>query len=94
MIQLRQILLVAVLLFAQLVAGAHAIEHVAGNELGLPATHVCELCLAAHDLGEGLQGHAVLPPVALVKPPLESTSVIGRSVFPPPLARQGAPPNF
>lgn len=94
MIKLRQILLVAALLFAQLVAGAHAVEHVAGNEQGLPATHVCELCLAAHDLGAGLPVHAVLPPAVEAKPPLESISVIGRSAFPPPLARQGAPPRF
>jgi hypothetical protein len=93
LIKLRQILLVAALLFAQLVAGAHAVEHVAGKEKGLP-THVCELCLAAHDLGEGLPGHAMLPVVAQAHPPMESTSVDGRSVFPAPQARQGAPPRF
>ena len=93
MIKLRQILLVAALLFAQLVAGAHAVEHVVGKEKGLP-THVCELCLAAHDLGSGLPGNAVLPAVAALKSPQESTSVDGRSGFPAPQARQGAPPRF
>ncbi len=93
MIKLRQILLVAVLLFAQLVAGVHAVEHVAGKEGGLP-THTCELCLAAHDLGAGLQGYATLPVVAQARPPLESIPVDGRSAFPAPQARQGAPPIF
>ncbi len=93
MIKLRQILLVAALLFAQLVAGVHAVEHVAGKEKGLP-THVCELCLAAHDLGAGLPAHAALPPVERAKLPLENTLASGRSAFPPPLARQGAPPRF
>lgn len=93
MIKLRQIFLVAALLFAQLVAGGHAVEHVAGKEGGLP-THVCELCLAAHDLGAGLPGYATQPVVVQAHPLLESISVDGRSAFPPPQARQGAPPGF
>jgi hypothetical protein len=59
---LRHLLLVAVLLFAQLAAGAHAVEHAAGNDDGLP-THVCQLCLAAQDLGAALPSLAALPPV-------------------------------
>jgi hypothetical protein len=93
LIKLRQILLVAALLFAQLLAGVHAVEHVAGKEGGLP-THICELCLAAHDLGAGLPGYATLPVAAQAHPPLESISVDGRSAFPVPQARQGAPPRF
>lgn len=93
MIKLRQILLVAALLFAQLVAGAHAVEHVAGKEGGLP-THICELCLAAHDLGAGLPGQATLPVVVQAHPLMECALADGRSAFPTPQARQGAPPRF
>ncbi|WP_265945873.1 hypothetical protein [Dechloromonas sp. A34] len=57
---LRQFLLVAVLLFAQLAAGAHAVEHTAGKDGVLP-THACELCLATHNLGSALPSLAALP---------------------------------
>ncbi len=93
MIKLRQILLVAALLFAQLVAGVHAVEHVAGKEGGLP-THKCELCLVAQDLGAGLPSIATLPVVAQAHSLLESIPVDGRSAFPAPQVRQGAPPSF
>jgi hypothetical protein len=88
---LRHLLLVVVLVFAQLAAGAHAVEHAAGKEGALPA-HACELCLAAHDLGSALPGVAALPPlVALVLVP-EALSFSARSYLPATRARQRAPP--
>ena len=88
---LRHLLLVAVLLFAQLAAGVHAVGHAADNERGLP-THTCELCLAAHDLGSALP--SVATPPAVVAPQLlpESLDSIGRTVFPAPVTSQRAPP--
>jgi hypothetical protein len=90
---LRHLLLVAVLFFAQLAAGAHAVEHATDNDDGLP-THVCQLCLAAHDLGAALPSLAALPPVAALALVPEVLAVDGRSTMPPPAARQGAPPRF
>jgi len=89
---LRHLLLVAVLLFAQLAAGAHAVEHAAGNEGVLP-THVCELCLAAHDLGSALPSVLALPPLLAAHDRPVALPLGGRSALPPPLARQGAPPQ-
>ena len=93
MLQLRHLLLVAVLFFAQLAAGAHAVEHAAGNEDGLP-THACQLCLAAHDLGSALPSLAVLPLVLPVQLVPESFSAHGRNAFPAPIATQQGPPLF
>jgi hypothetical protein len=90
---LRHLLLVAALLFAQLAAGAHAVEHAAGGDDGLP-THVCQLCLTAQDLGAALPSLAALPPVVAHQFVPESLPVNGRSALPPPAARQGAPPHF
>jgi len=89
---LRHLLLVAVLLFAQLAAGVHAVGHAADNEPGLP-THACELCLAAHDLGSALPSLAALPPVALAVLVPESLQSHDRSAFPPPAAPQRGPPT-
>jgi len=88
---LRHLLLVAVLFFAQLAAGAHAIGHAADNESGLP-THTCELCLAAHDLGSALPSVVALLPVVTPQFVPESLDSIGRTVFPAPVASQRAPP--
>lgn len=93
MLQLRHLALVAVLFLAQLLAGAHAVEHAAGNEGALP-THACQLCLAAHDLGATLPSLAVLPPVAVVESVPESLSANDRSAFPAPVATQRGPPRF
>lgn len=93
MLQLRHFLLVAVLFFAQLAAGAHAIEHAAGNEGVLP-THACTLCLAAHDLGTALPSLVALPPVVVVNFIPETFAAHGRSAFPAPLATQRGPPIF
>lgn len=89
---LRQILLVFALLFAQLAAGVHAVGHLADRESGLPG-HVCELCLAAHDLGTVLPALAALPPVVLARFFAELPPAAGRSDWPAPLARQRGPPT-
>ncbi len=88
---LRHLLLVAVLLFAQLAAGAHAVGHAADGEKGLPA-HTCELCLAAHDLGSALPSVVTLPAVAAPQLIPESLNSFGRRAFPAPAASQRAPP--
>lgn len=88
---LRHLLLVVVLCFAQLAAGAHAVEHAAGKEGALPA-HACELCLAAHDLGSALPSLAVVPPVVAACLVPEALHSHARTAFPPPLARQRDPP--
>ena len=88
---LRHLLLVAVLLFAQLAAGAHAIGHAADNESGLP-THTCQLCLTAHDLGSALPSVVTLPPIAAPQLIPESLNSLGRQAFPAPAASQRAPP--
>ena len=90
---LRHLLLVAVLLFAQLAAGAHAVGHAANDEGGVPK-HACELCLAAHDLSTALPSLAVLPPV--VPPQLVPTPapISGRASLPAPRAAQRGPPIF
>lgn len=88
---LRRLLLVAVLLFAQLAAGAHAVGHAANNDSGLPG-HVCELCLAAHDLGTGLPSLAALPPAAAAGFVSEPLRTHERAAFPPPAAPQRGPP--
>ena len=93
MLQLRHLLLVVVLFFAQLAAGAHAVEHAAGNEGVLP-THACQLCLAAHDLGTALPSLAALPPVLAVQLVPEAFSAHGRGAFPAPIASQRGPPIF
>jgi hypothetical protein len=88
---LPRFLLVVLLFLAQVWAGAHAVEHAAGREGVLPP-HVCEFCLAAHDLG------SALPSLALPLP-LPAEQVLGdvlpspdRSALPPPAARQRGPP--
>jgi hypothetical protein len=93
MLHLRRLLLVVVLFFAQLAAGAHAVEHAAGNDGALP-THACQLCLVAHDLGAALPALATLPPVLAVQLVPESFSAHGRSAFPAPIATQQGPPLF
>ncbi len=88
---LRHLLLVAVLLFAQLAAGAHAVGHAADNESGLP-THACELCLAAHDLGSALPSVVALLPVVIAQLIPESLDSFARQTFPAPIASQRGPP--
>jgi hypothetical protein len=89
---LRHFLLVATLVFAQLLAGAHAVEHAAGNDETLP-THACQLCLTAHDLGSALPSVVALPPVVAVQLLPEALSSHDRETFPAPVASQRGPPN-
>ncbi|MBS1144251.1 MAG: hypothetical protein H6R14_1657 [Proteobacteria bacterium] len=93
MLRLRHLLLVIALVFAQLAAGVHAVEHAASNEQGLP-THACQLCLAAHDLGSALPSLAALPPVVAVQFVPASFTAHGRRTFPAPVATQQGPPIF
>jgi hypothetical protein len=88
---LRHLLLVAVLLFAQVAAGAHAIDHAVDNESSLPK-HACELCLTAHNLGAALHSVAVLPPLALSHLAPEEQQTNDRGALPPPVACQRGPP--
>jgi hypothetical protein len=88
---LRQLLLVAALLFAQLAAGAHAVTHAVENDSGLP-THACELCLTAHDLGAALPALVSQPPVAPLLLVPEALHAHARSAFPAPAAPQRGPP--
>ncbi|MBL8405064.1 MAG: hypothetical protein JNL16_11035 [Dechloromonas sp.] len=89
---LRHLLLVAALVLAQLLAGAHAVEHAAGNEDALP-THACLLCLTAHDLGVALPSVASLPPVVAHQFVPETQSAHARASFPAPVACQRGPPH-
>jgi hypothetical protein len=88
---LRHLLLVAVLVFAQLAAGAHAVGHAEDNESGLPG-HVCELCLAAHDLGTALPSLVALPAADAPGFVVETLRTHERRAFPPPAAPQRGPP--
>ena len=90
---LRRLLLVVALFVAQMAAGAHAVEHVANDGDGLP-THLCQLCLTAHDLGAALPSLAALPPVPAGQLRPVALTVNDRGALPPPAARQGAPPCF
>ena len=88
---LRHLLLVAVLVFAQLAAGVHAVGHAADNEGGLP-THTCELCLTVHDLGAALPALVLPPPVVATQVVPEALRCHARRAFPPPAAPQRGPP--
>lgn len=87
----RHLLLVLVLLLAQLAGAAHAVEHAANKE-GVPPSHVCELCMVAHDLAAALPSLATLPaiPAGRLLPP--SPSPVARSDWPAPRAVQRGPP--
>ena len=87
----RHFLLVVSLLLGQLLAGAHAVEHAASRDEGLP-THVCQLCLAAHDLGAALPSVVSLPPVVLPLWVPESLATHDRAAWPAPVACQRGPP--
>ncbi len=88
---LRHLLLVIALVFAQLLVGAHAVEHAAGNDDVLP-THACLLCLTAHDLGVALPSVASLPPVVAHQLVPETLLAHARASFPAPIAGQRGPP--
>ncbi len=87
--------LFAVLLFAtQWVVSAHAVEHLSGELNNKGVVHVCEVCLAAHDLGNWLPSvSAVLPPSLLT---FGQPQAWGMLVFasPAPIPSQRGPPLF
>lgn len=88
---LRHFLLVAVLVLAQLLAGAHAVGHAAGDDEAL-ATHACELCLATHNLASALPSLAALPPVIASGLTPEPPVFNPRAALPAPLPSQRGPP--
>jgi hypothetical protein len=88
----HHLLFAFLLLCAQAFAAAHAVEHAMEEGQGLPA-HVCELCLAAHDLGVALNGDvAALSIVARACVPA-AFFLHGRAALPAPQARQQSPPS-
>ena len=93
--QIRFLLVVFSLVFAQLLLGAHALEHAWGkaDQDGGPGSPACELCLAAHDLGAALPGSALSLPVCPPDLPQVHEAMAGRVALPAPLARQRAPPQ-
>lgn len=89
---LRHLLLAAVLVFAQLAASAHAVEHLVQDEGSLPK-HASELCLSAQNLGAALTS-ALTPPavgVPYLVPEFELCN--DRGALPAPPASQRAPPR-
>ena len=88
---LRHLLLVVALVVAQLAAGAHAVEHAAGDNDALPG-HACQLCLVTHDFGAALPAAFVLPPVVAPALPAPALIPAGRSAVPPPSPSQRGPP--
>lgn len=88
---LRHLLLVALLVFAQLLAGAHAVGHAAGDDEAL-ATHACELCLATHNLASALPSLAALPPVIATRLTPELPAFNPRADKPAPQPSQRGPP--
>ena len=88
---LPRFLLVVLIFLAQAWAGAHAVEHAVGKEGVLP-NHVCELCLATHDLGSALPSLLLPLPPVLVDGPVDLLPTPERSAFPAPLAHQRGPP--
>ncbi|MEY4591596.1 MAG: hypothetical protein RIR18_491 [Pseudomonadota bacterium] len=89
---LRRLILVAFLLAAQLVASAHALEHIGGKSDGHFPGQTCSVCLVAHDLTAALT--ASVPPL----PPFQasfalvSVSSTGRDTLPALLPHQRGPP--
>lgn len=91
---LRHLLLALVLCLAQIGVSAHAIEHALGEAEGKGGVplHVCELCIAAHDLGAALPSLATLLPVVATVQSRSSDPLTSSFHLPAPKARQGAPP--
>jgi hypothetical protein len=88
---LRHLLLVVALVFAQLAAGAHALEHAVEEPGALPG-HSCAFCLAAHDLGDALPAVVSLPPTVAPALPAPAPIPAGRVAVPAPSPSQRGPP--
>lgn len=88
---LRHFILIAALIVAQWAIERHVVEHAVGKDGSLPA-HVCELCLAAHDLDFALPGVISLPPIMDMVPVPGLLLSFSRNYLPPPRASQRAPP--
>lgn len=86
------LLLAFLLLCAQSFAAAHAIEHAAEEGKGLPP-HVCELCLAGHDLGAGIGSKVEAPGIAAAAWIPHHYTCLDRGALPAPEARQQSPPQ-
>lgn len=89
--QFRHLLLVALIVLAQWLAGAHAVAHAAGDDGAMP-THACELCLAAHDLGSALPTLPVALPLLGAAELLPVYDGWGLISLPAPRAVQRGPP--
>lgn len=87
----RNFLLVVLLIFAQLLSGAHALEHARGDDKKEPAGH-CQLCLATHDLGGTLPSAFVAVAPQAPAPCPEQPRLHARAAVPAPLACQRGPP--
>ena len=88
---LTHFLLAFLLLCAQFIATAHAVEHVLEEGKGVPA-HTCVLCIAGHDLGAGLVGKLSAPPAATTSYISHLYTCTDRGALPAPQARQQSPP--
>ncbi|MDD2883815.1 MAG: hypothetical protein PHT48_02080 [Dechloromonas sp.] len=88
---LRHLLLVVVLLLAQLAGAAHALEHAVSKE-GVAPTHVCELCMVAHDLSAALPSLAIQPAILAGRRPWILAQPSGRLALPAPQPAQRGPP--
>lgn len=88
---LTHFLLAFLLLCAQAFAAAHAVEHVLDEGKGLPV-HVCELCMAGHDLGAGLSSKIATPAAVAAAYIVHRYTCADRGTLPAPEARQQSPP--
>jgi hypothetical protein len=91
--RLTHLLFAFLLLCTQALNTGHAIEHAIDEGQGAP-THVCELCLAAHDLGNVLPGSVAALLLTIATFVLFSASLTGRTCLPALRARQQAPPSL
>ncbi|MGE5769915.1 MAG: hypothetical protein ACM32G_06440 [Betaproteobacteria bacterium] len=89
---LRQILLVFVVVIAQWVSAAHAVEHAVEVD-GTVAAHTCPLCLTAQDLGAALPSLAQQSSAITPRLVPESLAAHARAALPPPLPSQRGPPR-
>lgn len=85
------LLLAFLLLCAQALAVAHAIEHTADEGQGAPV-HVCERCVAAHDLSSGVPTAVFTLPILAAEWLPTVFTQISLAPVALPEARQQSPP--